>query len=43
MCVGRMTELLGAEQQVAVDRISDLERSYKEKVAELEKSSKEKD
>ncbi|XP_072083561.1 uncharacterized protein [Arachis hypogaea] len=43
MCVGCTTELIGAEQQAAVDKISDLERSYKVKIAELEKSSKEKD
>ncbi|XP_020962356.1 uncharacterized protein LOC110264565 [Arachis ipaensis] len=31
MCVGRTTELLGAKQKVAVDRVSDLEKSLKEK------------
>ncbi|XP_016198028.1 uncharacterized protein LOC107639119 [Arachis ipaensis] len=43
MCVGRTTELIGAEQQGAVDKIADLEKSYKARIAELEKLAKEKD
>ncbi|XP_025637618.1 uncharacterized protein [Arachis hypogaea] len=31
MCVGRTTELLGAEQQVSVERVLELEKSLKEK------------
>ncbi|QHN84734.1 uncharacterized protein LOC107645636 [Arachis ipaensis] len=43
MCAGRTAELIGAEQQAAVDKVADLEKSYKVRVAELENSSKEKD
>ncbi|XP_072067673.1 uncharacterized protein [Arachis hypogaea] len=43
MCVGRTTELIGAEQQEVVDKAAAVERSYKTKIDELEKSIKERD
>ncbi|QHN81028.1 D-tyrosyl-tRNA(Tyr) deacylase [Arachis hypogaea] len=43
MCVGHTTELIGAEHKEAMDKASDIERSYKAKVMELEKSINDKD
>ncbi|XP_052108345.1 uncharacterized protein LOC127741048 [Arachis duranensis] len=43
MCVGRTTELIGAEQQEAVNKVADQEKSYNMRIAELEKAAKEKD
>ncbi|QHO35950.1 uncharacterized protein DS421_9g279700 [Arachis hypogaea] len=43
MCVGRTTELIGAEQQEAVNNVADFEKSYNARITEMEKAAKEKD
>ncbi|QHN97907.1 uncharacterized protein DS421_18g631410 [Arachis hypogaea] len=42
-CVGRTAELIGTEQQEAVDKVSSLEKSYGTRIVDLEKAVKEKD
>ncbi|XP_020962446.1 uncharacterized protein LOC110264752 [Arachis ipaensis] len=43
MCVSRTTELVGAEHQVTVGRVAELEKLLKEKDVAMEKVLKEKD
>ncbi|XP_057717764.1 uncharacterized protein LOC130932453 [Arachis stenosperma] len=43
MCVGRTTELIGAEQQASVGRVVELENLLKEKDVLMEKTLKKKD
>ncbi|QHO19112.1 uncharacterized protein DS421_11g326090 [Arachis hypogaea] len=43
MCVGRTTELIGSEHQGVVEKAAAVERTYKAKIDELERSVKERD